>query len=274
MSLTSNRSDSSQRGPSEQPQTCRLRRRLFWWLAVCAFAAGCRDEQSSSVANAFATPAAEVASPVDPPSEAWQQQLLAVERGESDTILVEDQPISDRQLAQLAGVSDQLEQLLVDAGGLTDASLGLLAPLQKLTHLRIRESPISDAGVARLVDGHPDQLRILNIPQGSVTAEGIKQLAKLPNLVQLRLGGEQLDDLAVEAISKLPKLRALHLIGPRLSAKSLDYLATAPRLSSLYIDDCPLPDEAWVRLFEAKPKLHVHIDQQHHDRDPNAHSEP
>jgi hypothetical protein len=42
-------------------------------------------------------------------------------------------------------------------------------------------------------------------------------------------------------------------------------------LSSLYIDECPLPDTAWTQLFAARPNLHVHVDQAHHDLDPNAH---
>ena len=89
--------------------------------------------------------------------------------------------------------------------------------------------------------------------------------------MQLRLGGSQLDDAAVAEIARLPKLRSLHLIGPSLTDAALQELAKAPSLTSFYLDDCPLSDSAWELLFAVKPKLHVHIDQLHHDRDPHQH---
>ncbi|QDV27096.1 leucine-rich repeat domain-containing protein [Aureliella helgolandensis] len=203
----------------------------------------------------------------------FETQLAAVQSGQADAIQLVDQPITETQVHQLHAVSHQLRDLILDAGGLSDPLLPLLAQLSELEHLRIRESPLSDAAIqaAFTAENAFQQLRILNIPQTPITAAGLVPIAALPKLSQLRLGGSQLDDAAVQVIAKSGSLRSLHLISPNLTDLALDYLAESPGLTSLYVDDCPLNDDAWQRLFTAKPNLHVHVDQQHHDRDPHPH---
>lgn len=201
----------------------------------------------------------------------WQVQFDAILAGKQDSLLLETQPITPQQLGQLIELEGSLEQLLIDAGGVDADSLSAILVLKGLTHLRLRECPLGDSSFEQLADSGLDQLRILNVPQSRITARGIASLAALPKLVQLRLGGEQIDDAAVAEIARLPELRSLHLIGPSLSDAALSTLAQAPKLSSFYLDDCQLSDQAWQQLFDAKPSLHVHIDQQHHDRDPHKH---
>ncbi len=174
-------------------------------------------------------------------------------------------------MSQLPQLDGKLSHLLIEAGGVDDASIETVAQVRGLVHLRLRECPIGNEGLARLVEARMSELQILNIPQSKCTADGIAQLASLPKLIQLRLGGQQIDDAAVAEIAKLPKLRSLHLIGPTLSDAALEKLSASPLLSTFYLDDCPLSNAAWQQLFAAKPKLHVHIDQAHHDRDPNQH---
>ncbi len=201
----------------------------------------------------------------------WQSQFAAVLAGTDDTLLIADRAITAEQLGQLVGLDGPLEQLLIDAGGVDDESLSSILAIKSLVHLRLRECPLGDRGFEQLGTSELDALRILNVPQAQVTAHGIASLAALPSLVQLRLGGSQLDDSAVAEIAKLPKLRSLHLIVPSLTDAALNHLANAPKLTSFYLDDCPLSDSAWELLFKAKPKLHVHTDQQHHDRDAHQH---
>jgi hypothetical protein len=42
-------------------------------------------------------------------------------------------------------------------------------------------------------------------------------------------------------------------------------------LWNLYLDGAGVSDEAWSRYFGARPTVHVHVDQAHHDRDPGRH---
>lgn len=201
----------------------------------------------------------------------WDEQFTSVLAGESDTLVVETEPITARQLSQLPQLDGKLTQLLIEAGGVDDAAIAAIAQVRSLVHLRLRECPISNVGLAILVEANLPELQILNIPQSQCNAGGIAKLALLPKLIQLRLGGKQIDDAAVAEIAKLPKLRSLHLIGPKLTDVALEKLAGSELLSTFYLDDCPLSDAAWQQLFTAKPKLHVHVDQAHHDRDPNQH---
>lgn len=203
-------------------------------------------------------------------SPSWEEQLARIRSGEAYTLKVET-PAGPSLLEALPGLDGKLLELLIDQGGPTDSWLKTVAQLSSLEHLRIRESPISDLGLTYLAAGG-ERLQILNLPQSTLTEQGIRELAKLPQLKQLRIGGPQIDDAAARALSELPNLRSLHLIGPAISADGLAALAASRKLSSLYIDDCPLPDSAWQELFDAKPQLHVHIDQHHHDRDPNTHA--
>ncbi|GAB5404179.1 MAG: hypothetical protein Aurels2KO_24100 [Aureliella sp.] len=200
----------------------------------------------------------------------FDSQIADLLSGKSEKLLLRVDPISSQQLAKLAECEELLD-LLLDAGGVTDADMKTIAQLESTEHLRIRQATISDRGLEALCAGKLEQLAILNLPQAQISAAGIRHLQRLPSLTNLRLGGKQIDDAAVAEIAQLPKLRSLHLIAPAITGASLRSLAEAPKLVSFYLDDCDLPDADWNALFDAKPNLHVHVDQQHHDRDPSKH---
>jgi len=205
-------------------------------------------------------------------SETWGSSVESVLSGQSEAIHVEDGVVLDEDLKRLGEIANgKLLDLLLDSGRITDAAMTVIGQRQGLEHLRIRLSGISDSGIQNLCQGGNQSLRILNLPHCKLTEAGIRELRAFPTLVQLRLGGRQLNDAAMSEIAQLPALRMLHLIGPAITQEGLLELAKAPKLTSLYLDDCPLPDGAWTKLFEALPQLHVHIDQAHHDRDPAKH---
>lgn len=238
-------------------------------LTLCLVGIGC---DNSNVPAGGDTPTKEIAAndkKADAAGQEWQTQIAAVRQGASEQIQVVTETISDENLTDLDGLQG-LTALLIDAGAVTDRGIPAIASIPGLEHLRLRESTITDAGVSALV-ATDSSLQVLNLPQAKLTANGIRELARLPNLVQLRIGGEQLDDEAARVLASLPALRSLHLIGPKLSDAGLDALAESPKLASFYLDDCELSDAAWERLFDAKPNLHVHINQAHHDRDPSGH---
>ncbi len=229
-------------------------------------ASGCMDDFRSGSQKRTETVAAKELEP----NENWSDISRSVLAGTTSVVQLSQTPIDDQQLQSIASARS-VETLILDSGKISDASMTTIGSLISLTHLRVRESAITDAGIEKLVAGGLSRLRIFNLPQSSITAQGIRHLLRLPELRQLRLGGRQIDDHAMVEIAKLPKLESLHLIGPSLTDAALEMVAVMPEISSLYLDDCHLSDDAWRKLFAAKPNLHVHIDQQHHDRDPAKH---
>ena len=214
--------------------------------------------------------AAKQTEPAPTPENSFTEQLANVKSGQADEIRLEHTAVGAAELEQLAGLTT-LRALVLDAGMAQDSDVKHLASLSGLQHLRLRESPLTDAGIQQLANGQLQSLLILNLPQAKPTAVGLKALASLPKLRQLRIAGRQIDDAAIEELTHWPALSSLHLIQPGITAQSLETIAKMSELSSLYIDECGLPDEAWAKLFMARPNLHVHVDQAHHDLDPRAH---
>src|SRR5690606_2919053 len=104
-----------------------------------------------------------------------------------------------------------------------------------------------------------------------ISPAAIERLAELPQLRQLRLAVPGGDNGFAAAVAAIRTLRSVHLIGIAVTDAGLQELATLPQLQSLYLDDTEISDQGWVWLFENRPGLHVHIDQKHHDRDPQRH---
>jgi len=201
----------------------------------------------------------------------FADQLTAVRNGAAVQIQVEAEPLSDSDLQQLAG-TEGLRTLQVDhsASRITAAGIQPLAALPNLDHLRLRGPGIDDAALAEIA--RLPALRILNVPRGEFTDDGLRLLKELPQLEQLRFSSSRVTDVGMRALTEFPALKRLHLMGVPITGAGLAEIAKIERLESLYIDDIELSDEAWAALFKARPKLHVHIDQQHHDRDPHRHA--
>jgi hypothetical protein len=195
-------------------------------------------------------------------------QMAAVEAGTSATIHVAARPVMGPEVHEL-GRLQGLQVLLLDDldNAISSEDCETLAKLPKLVHLRIRGGSIGDEGLAHLA-ALPN-LKILNLPQSLVTDRGLKLLAKGPRLSQLRLGSPQITDDGLKPLPDFPALKQLHLIGAPITDEGLKTIAALPKLESLYLDGSRVTDAGLDRLFRARPDLHVHINQQHHDRDPH-----
>jgi len=225
-----------------------------YWPLILAFAAlhlGC------SSSNA----------PQSPTEPSFAAQLLAVQSGNSDEISVSETPLSDDDLAPLAS-APTLRVLLIDhpASRITSAGLRHLGRLSNLKHLRLRGSAIDDDALAEIA--HIQNLQILNAPRASFTDVGLAHLKNLPNLDMLRFGSPHVTDSGIKTLTEFPVLKRLHLIDVPISDNGLRELAQMEQLESLYIDGADLSDAAVDDLFRIRPHLHVHFNQQHHDRDP------
>jgi hypothetical protein len=200
------------------------------------------------------------------------EQIAAVGRGAGATIQIGTAPVSRQELLRLSRLAT-LQVLLLDHrdNAIGDDDCRVLAGLKGLIHLRIRGGTIGDAGLAELA--RLPQLKILNLPHSQATNDGLSALAAMPRLSQLRLGSPQLSDAGMKELARFPALRQLHLIDAPITDAGLETISRLPRLQSLYLDGSRVTDSGLTELFRTRPHLHVHINQQHHDRDPQKEHE-
>jgi hypothetical protein len=229
--------------------------KLHWLWLLLTIAAGCSADPP----------------PVPLPPAEFAQQVAAVQAGEQTGITLEQTPLLDEGVKSLQELK-AITTLCIDhpASRITADGITALAELPKLSHLRIRGSGIDDdavAGIAQL-----KSLKILNLPRGEFTARGLEELTALPDLEMFRFSSPHISDADIPLLGKFPSLLRLHLIDVPITDAGLAELAKIERLQSLYIDGGNISDAAWEDLLRRRPRLHVHINQQHHDRDPKKHA--
>ena len=214
----------------------------------------------------------------------FDEQAAAVRAGMATRIIMSTVPLTEAEWEALAALRG-LAHLDLQEGVATDAHAARLAGLPRLERLVLRHSPLGDEGFRHLAACRA--LRILNVPQADCTCAGLEALAALPHLASLRLGSPRLvaeadpgspPGAAAEAgravataLVGLRALRALHLIDVPLGDGGLDILSGHEGLRTLYLDGAGISDAAWDRFFARRGDVHVHVDQAHHDRDPNHH---
>jgi hypothetical protein len=204
----------------------------------------------------------------------FDEQAAAVRAGIATRIIMSTEPLTEAQWETLAALP-ALVHLDLQEGVATDAHAALVAALPRLERLVLRHSPLGDEGFRHLATCR--SLRALNVPQAACTREGLEALAALPHLTSLRLGSPRLAADAADgrgvaaALLGLGALRTLHLIDVPLGDAGLDLLAGHDGLRTLYLDGAGISDAAWERYFARRGDVHVHVDQAHHDRDPNRH---
>lgn len=245
-------------GRCDQPM---LRLTLSLAVSLCI---GCQPDETADPPDA-APANSIVRSTETAPIDDWLEAVDKVKLGQSQKIVLES--VADQRFFAAIRSLEGLRELCLDGGMVSDIDLGKAIEGLQLTHLRVRLVPLDDSEVEKIIATQP-LIRILNLPHSQLTDQGIQTLSRLKDLTLLRIGSPFLTDEAARAIPQLLGLRSLHLIGPRLGGDSLLDIAKAKNLQSFYLDDCPLPDAAWDKMFQERPDLHVHIDQAHHDRDP------
>jgi Leucine-rich repeat (LRR) protein len=153
----------------------------------------------------------------------------------------------------------------------TDKDLALLQPIKKVSLLSLEGTSISDVGLAMLSESISMEQLVLKNCQ--VTAEGIRTLAKLPELTSLQLSDIPLDEAALLSVSSLPletlaiancglqdpglqfiaglpDLSHLTLREPLITAAGWGHLGSALNLRTMLIADTSLPEEAMQRIAE------------------------
>jgi len=175
--------------------------------------------------------------------------------------------VTDRDLLLLTN-SEHITSILIDNGDITEKGLNPLTSMENLVQLRIR-ARLKDAAVPFIMK--MTRLRFLNLPQADFTDDGILALSSHPNIQLLRIGGPRLSNRSLESIATMPSLSFLHLIDVPVNDHGLPALYEMQQLQSLYLDDTRVTDEGLAKLLGKLPRLHLHINQTHIDRDPNKH---
>ena len=202
------------------------------------------------------------------PSEAFAAAVKHWAKSGGDAIRLDDFQATDDHFLLLAQF-ERLRVIRVDGGQLTPVGARALATMPHLEQLHLRGIAVDDATLDEIAKS--PRLWLLNIVDAKVSAEAVARLALMPKLRQLRLGVAGGGHEYADAVASVERLRTVHLIGIAVRNSGLKRLAEMPVLESLYLDDCAVTDEGWEWLFENKTHLHVHIDQKHHDRDPQKH---
>ena len=135
-------------------------------LLVTVQCVGCGNSDDSAPVNGTGEAATKAAQePARSGKQQFLAQLKAGREGRGDRIEV-DQPLQTPEvLEQLSPEDTWLGELIVDEGVVRDAQIAPIAALPELWHLRLRQSPLSDAGLRQLADC--GTLKILNLPQSA-----------------------------------------------------------------------------------------------------------
>jgi hypothetical protein len=131
----------------------------------------------------------------------FAEQAAAVKAGTADQIRLNETPVSDEDLDQLAGLEDHLLRLNMSHTSITDAGLAKIAAMHKLVQLRL--------GAPRLTD------------------DGLALLAKLPELKHLHLIDAPITDAGLEHLHGLKNLSSLYLDNSRASNEAMGRLVEA-----------------------------------------------
>jgi hypothetical protein len=159
----------------------------------------------------------------------------------------------------------------------TDADIGGLTGLAGLHDLILRDTLVTDAGLARLKLTR--RLRLLDLDDASITDGGLSHLAALPSLRGLYLAGTRVSDAGLQALRPLIKLRALglgrtgitdaglvHLVGftelrvldlrgTRVSGAGLPLLKGLNKLRRLYVSESQQDSAGGRELQAALPSV-------------------
>ncbi|HEV3005559.1 MAG TPA: hypothetical protein VGX78_13930 [Pirellulales bacterium] len=188
---------------------------------------------------------------------AFAQQVDQVARGKSRRIIVEDELISDSDLAGLVDLAE-LRELTLRTTRVGDVGLSYIGKLVDLEKLVLGETSVTDAGLKSLTG--LKQLKTLNFERAEATAAGFAELTALEQLVLLRFGQSRIGDDALAIIDRWPKLRSLILQRAPITDAGLAHLKdqNLAGLESLYLEGTEVSEEGLADLQQALPRLHIH----------------
>ena len=171
--------------------------------------------------------------------------------------------VDERRLDPLGVLEPtEAEQALIDTAvaALRDRGVVVQAVAQRHYGLEVNLSLLRPAAS----DEHLDLLRglepvlvRLDLSRTAVTDEGFAQVAALPELRDLRLGGTQLGDAIAPVLKQSPKLTRLNLYGTKCSEALLPTLSNLESLERLHIWGSKISGDSAIAFATANPELRV-----------------
>ena len=150
----------------------------------------------------------------------------------TDNAIAPRRQLSDAEWEQLLGVMHERRIPVLEANGLmTDAVLARIADFEHVTTLLV-------AGSRQLTD------------------DGLRHLARMPQLERLDLTGVKLTDRGMDALQHLPRLRTFDMTWQRgITDAGVANLRTCDRLEHVNLMGTPVGDGA-IAALRGKPHLH------------------
>lgn len=170
--------------------------------------------------------------------------------------------------------------LVVTGGDVTNDDVAVLEDLTDLSHLDVRYTRISDAGLSHF--RRMTQLRKLYLSGTDVSDSGLKTLNHMPELRTLYLSGtkigdggivhvarlKQLEELnlsqcktitdaGIELLKSQRQLKQLNLTGTGITDEGLQHLARLEKLEGLYLHGTNVTEAGIGRLRTALPKCKI-----------------
>lgn len=131
---------------------------------------------------------------------------------------------------------------MVSAYEIDDTGLAEIQHLRRLRFLSIRNSNVTERGLAHLVA--LAALTQLDVEHTKISRAGIAELPKLSNLRHLSVSGSGADDAALADVSALTKLETLSLLNTRVTGAGLAAIRRLPLLTRLTVTSSEIRDGA------------------------------
>ncbi|MEC8065054.1 MAG: c-type cytochrome domain-containing protein [Planctomycetota bacterium] len=171
--------------------------------------------------------------------------------------------VDERRLDPLGVLEPtEAEQALIDTAvaALRDRGVVVQAVAQRHYGLEVNLSLLRPAASDEYLDllrGLEPVLVRLDLSRTAVTDAGFAQVAALPELRDLRLGGTQLGDAIAPVLKQSPKLTRLNLYGTKCSEALLPTLSNLESLERLHIWGSKISGDSAIAFATANPELRV-----------------
>jgi tRNA A-37 threonylcarbamoyl transferase component Bud32 len=163
--------------------------------------------------------------------------------------------VTEAGMDHLAALPNLTGLLNLNNSKVTDAWLGRLKSLSRLTALSLANNPVTDAGLASLTA--LPKLQYLNLSHTRVGDAGLVHVKPLRDLYELRLAWTRVSDAGLANLQGLQALHSLDLRGTRVTDAGLEALRALTALRELDLIGTDVTTAGVAALQKALPSCHI-----------------